>query len=193
MNSPDGNVTDLLWFLSELPMLFHWVEKRQSSCGFRLIVDTPWGMGYSSHFKSVLNEFQTVPDKTAIDLLQVPCGLPLLCQWARTDCQPVDIDSQWMDPEAGGMPGVSNLFPRNSKQFQMELWQSSSNYCLNSWWVCIGQNRVSKCGCRLSVDGALGRGCSKSFKTVPNEIQTVPDGSVTDLLWFQTALPLLVY
>jgi len=64
-------------------------------------------------------------------------------------------------------------------------------YCLNSLWVYIGQNRVSNCGCRLSVDGTWSREYSKGFKAVPNEIQTVPDGTATNLLWFWSALPQL--
>jgi len=39
----------------------------------------------------------------------------ILC-WGRTHCQAVDIDSQWMELEVGGITGVSNLFLMNSKQ-----------------------------------------------------------------------------
>jgi len=44
----------------------------------------------------------------------------------------MNFDSKLMELGAGGIPFISNKFPMNSKQFQMELQQIYSNSHLDS-------------------------------------------------------------
>jgi len=57
------------------------------------------------------------------DYCKTPCEFTL----GRTGCQAVDVGSQWMEPEAGGILDISNQ-SMNSKQFQRELQQINAKY-----------------------------------------------------------------
>jgi len=104
---PEGTATDLLPFLSGLPVLLCWGENRLSSCGFWFTLDGAWWKGYSSDLKSVPIELQTVPDGTVTDLLRLLSGLPVSLHLGE---QTVDVDYQWMEPEAGDIPIFSDQF-----------------------------------------------------------------------------------
>jgi len=91
-------------------------------------------------FKEVQHEYQAVPDGTATDLLELPSRLPVISCLGRTDCQGVDFESQWMGPEAGGIPGVSKRSLMNSKQLQMDLPQISSDSYLDSQFLVTVEN-----------------------------------------------------
>ena len=106
---------------------------------------------YSSHLKSVPNEFQTVPDGAAIDLPKFLSGLLVILCVGRTDCQGIDFDSEWMEPEAEAIPGFSKQVIINSKQFHMELQQIYSNSRLDSQCFYVGQ----RTGCQAVYSDSL--------------------------------------
>ena len=110
------------WGIASVSMQFQG-ETLLASLGFRFSASKPWGKECFKCFKEVPNGSQTVPDRTATDLLHFLSGLPVLFSWGIIDCQAVEFSSKWMKLEAGGIPGVSSHFLHKSKQIQMDLWQ----------------------------------------------------------------------
>jgi len=66
------------------------------------------------------------------DVLSLPYGLPVILNLRRTNCQAVDLDSQWMEAEGGDVPSVLYQFLMNSMQFHMDLGQIHSDSPLDS-------------------------------------------------------------
>ena len=127
----DGTATDLLWFLSGLPVLLPW---ERTKCQV-MNVDSPWNLG-----KGVFHVFQSSPtwipncsiwncDRSTLIPVWTPRALPL---WGGSECQAVDFDSQWMEPNEGGLASVSKQCLMKSEEFQMELWHLYSDFHLDS-------------------------------------------------------------
>ena len=57
----------------------------------------------------------------------------------------------------------------------------------------LRENSLSRHWFSFWVDETCGRGCSKPFKPILKYLQTVPEGTATDLLWFLSGLPVSLH
>ena len=135
---PDRTATDLLWFLSRLPVLLCWAETRLSSHGFWSLVDTTCGRGIAR----VPSQFLQESKQFKMELWQIysHSHLDYQCFYngERKDCQTVGFNLQWMECGPGDIPVIWNQFLMKSKQVLMELWHIYSPSCLDAQCFYIG-------------------------------------------------------
>ena len=111
------------------------------------------------------------------------------CSQHPTITPAVDVESQWMEYGTGSIPRVSMQFLSKCKQFQMELQLINSDSSLHSHCFTLGGEQTVKLWILILSRWKQGQGCARCFKSVPIVMQTVPDGTLTDLLPFLSGLP----